>query len=148
MSSEQNFWNTLRGHLEPFGKLQRVENKSFTGVGTPDVAYCLRRKPKLAAVSGWIELKEAEWPARRITALDLGITLDQVIFLEEWTKAGGQAWIMAQVSRDYLIWPAEYACNLHHRQWTKLGAQRNAFLVWTQGSPWPLARILDILTGT
>lgn len=95
MTRESSFWQTVNKHLSPFGMLRRVE--SSAGNGTADVAYCLTRpKPGSLPASGWIELKSAEaYPIRRLTPIRAPhLSFDQVQFAEDWTAAGGRAWLL------------------------------------------------------
>src|SRR5512146_2579046 len=76
MTLETNAWGTVRRALSPYGFLQRVE--TGTGLGVPDVCYCLR------AVTGWLELKT-----------DLAkLTLEQVLWHEGWARAGGRVFML------------------------------------------------------
>ncbi len=49
MPLESHAWSTARGHLAPFGVLERVENG--VSLGFPDTVYCL------VGVSGLLEMK-------------------------------------------------------------------------------------------
>ncbi len=100
MSSERGLWSTMQSHVYPFGLFKRIENS--TDLGTPDVCYQLRI-PK-APVCGWLELKEEVWPARNSTPLRINsLTREQVIWQEEWERAGGIVATLAQVGRDYIF---------------------------------------------
>lgn len=64
--------------------------------GTPDIAY----------VGGWIECKATEqWPARHETrvALDHDLTKGQRIWLTKWQLAGGRAFVMLNIAREWLL---------------------------------------------
>ena len=145
MSSERAFWNLLDEKLSPFGILHRIENR--VGTGTPDVAYCLRRRPKGPITSGWLELKQTEWPSRSGTPFTIeSLTLNQVQFLERWSKNGGMAFLLAQVDHDYLLWHPQKIRPILNRTYTSAEAIAAASLYWR--SPWPRAKILDHLTRT
>ena len=57
MNSEASLWDVLRPLLQPYGRVDRVENA--LGEGMPDVNYCLRWRGNSAAQEGWVELKWA-----------------------------------------------------------------------------------------
>ena len=101
--SEAALWKRTREHLAPFGRLERIENSVNTG--TPDVAYCLRRKPLLPPVSGWLELKHVdEWPARPTTTLHVeSLTKEQVDWATWWALAGGRVSALLQVGSYLLV---------------------------------------------
>ncbi len=97
MTSERSLWRTARRQLSSYGLLQRIESPLVRGI--PDVVYCL------LGHAGWLELKEVDaWPARATTALNIpSLTLEQVVFSESWSGAGGSAHLLLQVSRTYLL---------------------------------------------
>ena len=90
---EDAYWSTVRDNLSPFGKLVRIETS--TALGVPDVAYALRA-PNGNAATGWIELKSIDgFPKRDATRLHVEtLTLEQVAFAEDWTAAGGRAFLL------------------------------------------------------
>ena len=93
--TEANYWPVVRDHLSPFGVLKRVENS--VGGGDGDVLYCLTRpKPGATAATGFLELKYLpEYPTKRMTPIrPRHLTKDQVLFAEEWSGAGGRAWLL------------------------------------------------------
>lgn len=101
--TESRLWSTLYSRLCVFGKLKRIENK--IDLGTPDVAYCLRRPPRLS-VSGWLELKEAGWPARPTqTPLNVPhLTIDQVLWQEDWGQLpGSHVFTLVRADHNYLL---------------------------------------------
>lgn len=100
MSSERALWVTARRHLTPYGKLVRIENAA--SLGTPDVCYCLLGR------MGWLELKEDRAPRAGKPVRLESLKLEQVLFLEDWERAGGRAWLLAQLGRSYaLLSPTE-----------------------------------------
>lgn len=146
MSSESGFWKAVRAQLSPFGKLERIENRLGEGMG--DVVYCLKRKPFMAAGSGFIELKECEWPKRATTTFHIpSYTKEQLDFAEGWASAGGRVHLFARVGKDYLLWPVKHMRPIFERQYTSAQAQAAASVRWRTPSPWPLAEILDQLAG-
>jgi hypothetical protein len=81
----------------------RVEN--LCGVGTPDVNY----------TNGWIELKQEDrWPKRPKTPVRLGHDLQpgQRIWLTRREEKGGRAYVLLQVSTDYLLFTGTVASRL------------------------------------
>lgn len=95
MTRESAYWPTVRDNLSPFGVLRRIENG--VGDGDGDVLYCLTRpKPGSPSVTGFIELKALPtYPAKRITPIrPPHLSKEQVLFAEEWTAAGGRAWLL------------------------------------------------------
>lgn len=106
--TESLFWSsTVRPKLGMFGILRRMENR--VGEGTPDVCYCIRRHKtgQVPAASGWMELKHLyEWPKGDKTLVRWNhFTLEQVNWIEEWHEGGGRACVLAQVERDYMLFP-------------------------------------------
>lgn len=103
MGSERGLWRTLRANLSPYGRLVRIESETEAGIS--DVAYCINGH------AGWLELKEiAGWPKRSSTKVRVpSLTLDQVIFLERWVAAGGDAYLLLQVDSTYLLLTATAA---------------------------------------
>jgi hypothetical protein len=100
--SEGTLWARLRRELGPHGRLVRVENRCDRG--TPDVHYALRRVPGGPVGTGWLELKHEErWPPRAATLCLRTLTLEQVTWHEEETRAGGATWLFAQIGRDGLL---------------------------------------------
>jgi len=96
--TEAALWDTARGHLAPYGRLKRIENR--TDNGTPDVYYSFP-----GARRGWIELKHLDqWPAWPDTPLRIEhLTLEQVLWLEDETRMGGRAFLLLQVDRTYCL---------------------------------------------
>ena len=108
--SESGYWGDhVRPALAPFGVLTRIENA--VDLGTPDVAYCLRLKPLVPAVAGWIELKVLEnLPARGSTPVRIDhLTWEQVRWGEMWVEAGGLAWMLLRAGDRHILmkppWP-------------------------------------------
>jgi hypothetical protein len=139
--SEHSLWNQLRTHLTPFGRLVRVENRCEPG--TPDVAYCLSARDRVAMVSGWIELKAVKAPARPDTPVKFReLTLEQVVWLENWP---GHAWLLARVDREYLLLRKWYVRRAYDG--ATLGQLRKVAAVHS-GPRFPTAALLDALTGS
>lgn len=98
--TEATFWrNTVRPALGLFGPIHRIEN--ICEKGTPDTVCCLQ------GVVSFIELKHSySWPSRPGTPYrPVELKLEQVQWLESWGAAGGRCCIVAQVDRDYMLFP-------------------------------------------
>lgn len=98
--TEATFWRkTVRPALGMFGAVHRIENR--TELGTPDVVFCRD------GVVSFIELKhEYEWPKRAVTRFRFSeLKLEQILWAENWTAHGGRCCLLAQVARDYLLFP-------------------------------------------
>lgn len=104
--TERSLWFRLRRTLAPYGALVRVENA--TGAGTPDVCYCL------LGVTGWLELKSLpKWPARGTTVIRVpSLTVAQIHWLDAWSRAGGNAWLLLGISDDYFLFTSGQAADL------------------------------------
>lgn len=72
--------------------------------GTPDVNY----------IEGWIELKWlAEWPARDSTVVQLPhFTPQQRLHLARRWEMGGNAYLLLQVSQDWLLFDGKEAARI------------------------------------
>lgn len=144
--SEGHLWSRTRDELSPFGKLHRVENG--IAKGTPDVAWLLRRYPKVPPVAGWLELKhEAAWPSSDDRPVIIRkLRREQVDFAEEWTAAGGRSMFLIQVGRDYVLFDAATARLIFERKLTRplfLGMA----VVAAEGRGFPAADVLKGLTA-
>lgn len=100
MTIEQDAWDRLRpvmvrADLDP----RRVEN--VVGPGHPDVNYA----------GGDIELKAlAAFPIRSTTNVTLTeFTGEQAGWLLQRQRAGGRAWLMVRVGREWFMFDAEAA---------------------------------------
>lgn len=76
--------------------LHRIEN--IVDAGTPDVIGCL------GGPTFWIELKAVP----RQPMVRVGLRPEQAQFLRNWTRNGGNAWVLVQVgvrdnARRYLV---------------------------------------------
>lgn len=97
MAREASAWDAARGHLAPFGVLERVENG--VSLGFPDTVYVL------VGVSGLIEMK----------ATAESLTLDQVLFAERWTRAGGLCHTLLRADRTWFLYDASGTRRLYER---------------------------------
>ncbi len=131
-------WASARRHLSPYGCLQRIETSTAPGV--PDVAYCL------LGASGWLELKEvASWPKKPETPLRLNsLTLDQVLWMERWERAGGSAHVLLQAGRDVLLLSPLFARRIYENRATR-PALEAAALARGEGT-FPTAALLRALS--
>ncbi len=142
--SESALWDRVRSELGRYGYVGRVEN----GVepGWPDVAFSLR-VPARRAVSGWLELKHADkWPTRPATPIVLPhLTLEQVLWLEGWTRAGGRAFLLLQVGTWYGLLTPGSARALYARQLTARDTRGEAVV---SGHVFPTRALVEWLTRT
>lgn len=114
MSSETALRGAVKRALAPYARVVRVENACEPG--TPDVYYRLR-----TGEAGWLELKQTDdWPARPKTCLLIrSLTLEQVMWIEAETRAGGTAHALLQVATKRLLLDAELVRGLFERQLTR-----------------------------
>lgn len=116
---------TVKG-LKKFGlDPVAVENPAYPG--TPDVNY----------IEGWIELKWARrWPVRPETVFKIDhFTPQQRNWLwRRWTK-GGNAWLLLQVEKEYLLFTGRDAKD-YVGKLTRAGLYKAARARWTGGMNW------------
>lgn len=82
----------------------RVENGCMPG--TPDVNICLDGR------EFWVELKDVDqFPKRETTSVfgKEGLRPDQVLWITQRTRAGGEVYIIGKVDREIYCIPGEYA---------------------------------------
>lgn len=139
MAGERNLWNTMRTHMKPLGVVERVENSA--GAGTPDVTYCL------AGVSGWVELKALDdWPVRPATTISIPkLKKEQVEWLSRWHKAGGRAYMLLQVQRQYVLLDPMTTRDVYERTLVKEALLQRALLTHTGN--FPTLRLAHLLTS-
>jgi hypothetical protein len=140
----------MRKHLSPFGKLERVENSA--GIGTPDVCYCLSYPTAVGrseSVSGWLELKELdEWPKRATTPIRIPkLKIEQVLWLEAWHAAGGDAMMLLQVQREYFLLPPVAVRSIWNRAAIREQLQPFALSALDESGSFPTRNILKCLVG-
>ncbi|MEE8389916.1 MAG: hypothetical protein V3S14_03845 [Anaerolineae bacterium] len=84
-------------------ELDAVPIENPIGPGTPDVNY----------IDGWIELKWLRsWPKRRDTIVRLPhFTQRQKRWLRRRHRRGGDAWLLLQVGKEWLLFTGEVAHN-------------------------------------
>ena len=95
-----------------------VENPCHPG--TPDVNY----------VGGWVELKQLDaWPANPSTGVSIPhLTRQQVLWLGDRCVAGGNAYLLLQVGKEYLLF---HGCSVKSINGsTRLSLKRMALAVW------------------
>ncbi len=100
MTPEQSAWASIQPHLARAGlDPHRVEN--VLSPGHPDVDY----------THGVIELKAlACWPVRPETYVRVEtLTGEQVAFLCRRWRAGGRAFLLARVDRDWFLFDGDTA---------------------------------------
>lgn len=147
--TERALWHTMRKHLAPHGVLQRIEERGSAGVS--DVHYMIRGK------GGWVELKYLpNWPKRRETPVRAPhFTLDQLLFIQNYTKAGGRAFMLLQVADEYILLNSVGATKLWGAKFDTNSFGTNSFggsfpddgiLLHGIGGTFPAAAILAHLT--
>lgn len=101
--SEAGDWRSFNLQLGAFGRLKRIENR--VEVGAPDVLYLLPRIPVSSGVmvTGWVELKHlAKFPSRPTSPVVVPkLKREQVLWQEDWAKAGGRVCTLLRVGLDY-----------------------------------------------
>lgn len=108
-----------------------VENSAYPG--TPDVNYS----------HGLIELKYlSEWPVRETTPVFIPhFSPQQRLFLRTREQAGGEAWLLLQVRREWLLYDGETAAKYvgrvtyqkliyHSHRYTDQGMTKEKMLEW------------------
>ena len=92
--------------------------------GTPDVNY----------IEGWIELKwMRRWPTRDYTMVRLPhFTMQQRRFLRDRYEKGGNAWLLLQVGKEWLLFTGRDACD-YVGQVSRKGLYKTARVRWTKG---------------
>jgi hypothetical protein len=100
MSQETRLSNRLLKTLKKFHAIP-VENPKCPG--TPDISY----------IGGWVETKALdEWPKKEKTPLRVDTFTDkQRIWLKKEAACGGNAFVMLQIGKEYLILDGLYAAN-------------------------------------
>ena len=116
MTEKSQVWSVFRRYVGPFGHLQRIES---IGQGIPDVNYCLW------GVEGWIENKIGQREGARPASL----TLDQVLWAEARTAAGGRVFLLVRLGPAWLLYDAEGTRKLYegHPEPTPLVRVRGRF---------------------
>lgn len=120
MPRESHAWSVARGELAPFGVTHRVENPVV--IGYPDVTYCL------IGVTGMIETK----------ATMATLKLEQVLFAEDWSKAGGLVFTLLYADNIWFLYDAPGTRRLYEK------AAEPEPLVRAPG-PFPLREMLRYL---
>lgn len=129
MNSEAGLWSTLNRKCGTLLCLKRIENSCDRG--TPDVAWsgklpdgkCNNVRVYRRA-NGMLELKEAEWPAKPQTPLNIEkLFKEQVLWAEDWERAGGRVAALLQVDRDYLVVPPSVLRLIFERKVTRHALQ-------------------------
>ena len=145
MTLESNLWRNVHHKLSLFGVLKRIENK--VDLGTPDVAYLLRRPKQDKPTAGWLELKcLTDFPSKPNTPLNIEhLTLEQVMFLEEWTRSGGNAFMLLQVRDCHFLCDASTTRGIYKRVIVRRQLINEALVSSTLGG-FPTRRILECLT--
>lgn len=94
MAGEHAFWALIKKHKPIDSVMFRINDKLVPGY--PDVAYCLGKDR-----SGWFEMKSlTNWPTKESS---FNLDADQGIYLNQWTRAGGKAFLLARCKGEYLL---------------------------------------------
>lgn len=103
---ESNLSKSVMSALKPWDRM-RVENPALPG--TPDVNYCCGEGKE-----GWIELKQVDaWPKRTGTPLRIPhFTPQQRVWLTRRRYKGGRAYVLLQVSNDFLLFSGTVAAEI------------------------------------
>lgn len=122
---ESHMRRTVVQLLKPLHAVS-VEN-GLCHPGTPDVNCTL----------GWIELKATnDWPVRATSTvrLDHGLSPQQRIWLLRRRRAGGNAWVLVTVARDWLLFDGAVAAHVLGRV-TRLELTEAAIRIWEGRTP-------------
>jgi len=97
VSGEATLWVYVRKNMRGRWSAQRHEDSISRGI--PDVSYALE------GADGWIELKSLDrWPVRAGTPVRVGMTPEQVAWLETRGDAGaGRCFVLIRVGREHLL---------------------------------------------
>lgn len=123
---ENNTWSYVRKGLNKVipreSRMDRVEN--LLGSGMADVNYCIEGS------EGWIENKFLKkYPARPGTPVKIKWQPEQRPWLISQTRAGGRAFVLIQVDKDYFLYNADSRINLIGTM-NKAQLWANATCVW------------------
>lgn len=107
----------------------RIETSTQRGVA--DVAYCFNGH------AGWLELKQlSAWPKRESTPIRIpSLKLEQVLFLESWRAAKGNAYLLMQIEKTYCLLSSDMARFLWSGKLTKQSIQNSALVMGTGHFP-------------
>ena len=98
---ESAFWRSIRKGLVDASDntifLQRHEDNCSPGI--PDISFCYQ------GVSGWIELKYRDkFPIKESTPILFShFTIIQRKWMEQYTKAGGNGWILLRIEKETFL---------------------------------------------
>ncbi len=96
--TESQLWQKLRPHFFALGG-DATRHEDLLSTGVPDVSFCL-----LPTRQGWIELKCYDSVPNGLTKHKLGLTLEQVHWLQRRGKAGSLCCVVARVGGRLLLW--------------------------------------------
>ncbi len=132
--AEKDMRKALVKALKPLDAIA-VENS--VGPGTPDVE----------CIEGWIECKWLRaWPKRPTTPvrLDHELLQDQKVWLRRRIRRGGDAWVMLQCRREWLLFRGNVAADYLGNS-TREELYDHAEHIWTTGLD--ATEIVEALTG-
>jgi len=95
--NEAGLWRRVREAINSYPHAQaRKLTDAFTA-GTPDALYCVD------GIAGVLELKYTEWPKRAATLILIELTEEQRAWLEAWERAGGRAYVLLGVGKNWFL---------------------------------------------
>jgi hypothetical protein len=97
-SAEAALWKLMRKNKLP-GKWVRIEGVES---GAPDLCYCFPWERSV--VTGWLELKSVMVPDKKDRISISHYTKEQVLWAQEWRKAGGFVGLLVRVLRPRPIY--------------------------------------------
>ena len=112
--------------VKPFG-IDPVSVENSVGPGTPDLNY----------LDGWLELKWArDWPKRDSTPLRMPhFTIQQRRWLARRQRAGGRAFVLLKVAREWLLFDGDTAGRILGES-TRAELYDRAVAVWPKRMAW------------
>ncbi len=106
-------------------KLDAIAVESSARPGTPDINF----------IGGWIECKWLrQWPKRAKTpvTLDHPLLTGQKVWIRRRNRRGGNAWVMLQCHREWLLFKGLAACNILGTS-TREELYDYAYHIWSTG---------------
>ena len=140
--AEKELSKMLMAKMKTFGHFVRVEN--MTGVGHPDVNYCL------SGVEGHVENKwRSRWPAKPEDVVTLDhFTPQQRIWIRSRCAAKGRVFVLLEVEHpvpSYFLLPGLWAAQQLGKTATRRDIERAA-LATGLGS-FPVTALVAVLSG-
>ena len=120
-----------KGMVEAFPQIhwQRIENT--TGVGVPDINFCLD------GVEVWVEDK---WtPSKKGARFSHPLTPSQCGWILKRVHSGGSAWVLARRVDTFRLWHGSWAKEIVDQGWNAPGS------CITMGRPWAWVELIDTM---